>query len=95
MSEEGQAVQRQLWERRQLESRPRKSLDGGWNDSTQTIHAEKVKILNKQEAAMKRERALAYAFSHQVCVRFIRSVTIVFVYVTINYLCSLILFSQP
>lgn len=26
MSEEGQAVQRQIWERRQLETRPRKSL---------------------------------------------------------------------
>lgn len=41
--------------------------DGGWNDSTQTMQEEQVKILNKQEAAMKRERALAYAFSHQVC----------------------------
>lgn len=28
MSEEGQAVQRQLWERRQHESRPRRSLVG-------------------------------------------------------------------
>lgn len=26
-----------------------------------------MKMLNKQEAAMKRERALAYAFSRQVC----------------------------
>ncbi|XP_024372553.1 protein IQ-DOMAIN 2 isoform X2 [Physcomitrium patens] len=71
MSEEGRAVQKQLWERRQLESRPRKSLDGGWNDSTQTMQEEQVKLLNKQEAAMKRERALAYAFSHQASQLFI------------------------
>lgn len=71
MSEEGQAVQRQLWERRQLESRPRRSLDGGWNDSTTTLQQEQVKMLNKQEAAMKRERALAYAFSHQASQLFI------------------------
>lgn len=32
------------------------------------MQEEQVKLLNKQEAAMKRERALAYAFSHQVCV---------------------------
>ncbi|KAG0619156.1 hypothetical protein M758_4G121100 [Ceratodon purpureus] len=71
MSEEGQAVQKQLWERRQLESRPRRSLDGGWNDSTQTMQEEQVKMLNKQEAAMKRERALAYAFSRQASQLFI------------------------
>jgi hypothetical protein len=40
--------------------------DGGWDDSTQTPEEIQAKILGKQEAALKRERALAYAFSHQV-----------------------------
>ncbi|XP_024373781.1 protein IQ-DOMAIN 18 isoform X2 [Physcomitrium patens] len=66
MSEEGQAVQRQLRERRQLECRPRRSTDGGWDDSTQTAEEIQAKIQSKQKAALKRERALAYAFSHQL-----------------------------
>ncbi|KAG0580981.1 hypothetical protein KC19_4G215300 [Ceratodon purpureus] len=66
MSEEGQAVQRQIRERRQLDCRPRRSMDGGWDDSTQTPEEIQAKILSKQEAALKRERALAYAFSHQL-----------------------------
>jgi hypothetical protein len=69
MSEEGQAVQRQLWQRRQ-QLHPRKSVDnwqdGGWNDSQASAQQLEAKMQNKQEAAMKRERALAYAFSHQV-----------------------------
>ncbi|XP_024391156.1 protein IQ-DOMAIN 18 isoform X1 [Physcomitrium patens] len=66
MSEEGQAVQRQLRERRQLECRPRRSTDGGWDDSTQTAEEIQAKLQSKQEAALKRERALAYGFSHQL-----------------------------
>ncbi|CAM6009671.1 unnamed protein product [Sphagnum balticum] len=65
MSEEGQAVQRQLWQRRQ-QLHPRKSVDGGWNDSQASAQQLEAKMQNKQEAAMKRERALAYAFSHQL-----------------------------
>ncbi|CAK9229690.1 unnamed protein product, partial [Sphagnum troendelagicum] len=65
MSEEGQAVQRQLWQRRQ-QLQPRKSMDGGWNDSQASAQQLEAKLHNKQEAAMKRERALAYAFSHQL-----------------------------
>jgi hypothetical protein len=68
MSEEGQAVQRQLWQHRQ-QLQPRKSMDGwqdgGWNDSQASAQQLEAKLHNKQEAAMKRERALAYAFSHQ------------------------------
>ncbi|KAH8952479.1 hypothetical protein BDL97_09G087800 [Sphagnum fallax] len=68
MSEEGQAVQRQLWQRRQ-QLHPRKSVDnwqdGGWNDSQASAQQLEAKMQIKQEAAMKRERALAYAFSHQ------------------------------
>ncbi|CAK9279131.1 unnamed protein product, partial [Sphagnum jensenii] len=65
MSEEGQAVQRQLWQRRQ-QLHPRKSVDGGWNDSQASAQQLEAKMQIKQEAAMKRARALAYAFSHQL-----------------------------
>ncbi|KAH8957711.1 hypothetical protein BDL97_07G106200 [Sphagnum fallax] len=68
MSEEGQAVQRHIWQRRQ-QIHPRKSVDGwqdgGWNDSQASVQQLEAKMQNKQEAAMKRERALAYASSHQ------------------------------
>ena len=37
-----------------------------WNDSTQSKEQIEARQQNKQEAAMRRERALAYAFSHQV-----------------------------
>lgn len=66
MSEEGQAVQRQIRERRLQDCRPRRSTDGGWDDSTQTPEEIQAKIQYKHEAALKRERALAYAFSHQL-----------------------------
>lgn len=39
-------------------------------------------MLNKQEAAMKRERALAYAFSHQV-------VCVLFTTVRYSYVCMI------
>ncbi|EFJ20397.1 hypothetical protein SELMODRAFT_67789, partial [Selaginella moellendorffii] len=38
----------------------------GWNDSTQTTQELQAKMQTRQEAAIKRERALAYAFSHQL-----------------------------
>ncbi|KAJ7524542.1 hypothetical protein O6H91_17G010500 [Diphasiastrum complanatum] len=72
MSEEGQAIQRQLWERRQQEIHARKSMQSdanaleGWNESTQSAEEIQAKIQSRQEAAVKRERALAYAFSHQL-----------------------------
>jgi hypothetical protein len=37
-----------------------------WNDSTQSKEQVDAKLQNRQEAAVRRERALAYAFSHQV-----------------------------
>ena len=37
-----------------------------WNDSRQSKEQIEARQQNKQEAAMRRERALAYAFSHQV-----------------------------
>jgi hypothetical protein len=37
-----------------------------WNDSTQSKEQVEAKMQSRQEAAMRRERALAYSFSHQV-----------------------------
>eukprot|EP00250_Pteridium_aquilinum_P034193 c7218_g1_i1 orf=391-2100(+) len=65
MSEEGQAVQQKIQQRRQLDARPRKSLES-WNSSTGTLQELEAKNQSRQEAAAKRERALAYAFSRQL-----------------------------
>lgn len=62
MSEEGQAVQRQLLQRRQQESHPQRSPDG-WNGNTYSMQQHEAKVQSRQAAAVKRERALAYAFS--------------------------------
>lgn len=43
-----------------------KQMGEEWNDSTQSREQIEARLASKQEAAMRRERALAYAFSHQV-----------------------------
>ncbi|MCO5582505.1 hypothetical protein L7F22_036402 [Adiantum nelumboides] len=65
MSEEGQAVQQKIQQRRQLDTRPRKSVEC-WNSSTGTLQELQAKNQNRQAAVAKRERALAYAFSRQL-----------------------------
>uniref|UniRef100_A0A5B7AX62 DUF4005 domain-containing protein n=1 Tax=Davidia involucrata TaxID=16924 RepID=A0A5B7AX62_DAVIN len=64
MSEENQALQRQLLQKRAKEL---ESLRMGeeWDDSLQSKEQIEANLLSKYEAAMKRERALAYSFSHQ------------------------------
>jgi len=37
-----------------------------WDDSLQSKEQIEAKLLHKQEAAFRRERTLAYSFSHQV-----------------------------
>lgn len=37
-----------------------------WNGGTQSKEQVEAKLQSKQEAAMRRERALAYAYTHQV-----------------------------
>lgn len=37
-----------------------------WNDSLQSKEQIEAKLLSKYEATMRRERAMAYSFSHQV-----------------------------
>ncbi|KAH7292171.1 hypothetical protein KP509_29G054200 [Ceratopteris richardii] len=71
MSMEGQAVQRQLWQKRQQEIILQEDEVNEhevqlWDDSIQSKEELEAKRLNKQEAAVKRERALAYAFAHQL-----------------------------
>lgn len=68
MTEEKQSIQRQM----QLKREKELFLDSGsspvgddWNTSLQSKEKIEANISNKQEAAMKRERALAYAYSHQ------------------------------
>lgn len=66
MSEENQALQRQLQQRCEKElEKLRTSMAEDWNDSTQSKEQVDAKLQSRQEAAIRRERALAYAFSHQ------------------------------
>lgn len=43
-----------------------------WDDSLQSKEQIEASLVNKQEAAIRRERALAYAFSHQVLFHVLR-----------------------
>ncbi|XP_020574428.1 protein IQ-DOMAIN 1-like [Phalaenopsis equestris] len=64
MIEDNQALQRQLLLKRERElENIRMSED--WDDSTQSKEQIEAGLLSKQEASIRRERALAYAFSHQ------------------------------
>lgn len=62
MSEENQAIQKQLLRAKEFEN-----MQNGddWNDSVQSKEEMEAKLLSKYEATMRRERALAYSFSHQ------------------------------
>ncbi|KAL6998249.1 hypothetical protein U1Q18_008375 [Sarracenia purpurea var. burkii] len=64
MSEENQALQRQLLQKRAKEL---VSLQTGeeWDDRLHSKEQIEANLLSKYEAAMRRERALAYSFSHQ------------------------------
>ena len=62
MSEENQALQRQLLLKQELESL---RMGEQWDDSTQSKEQIEASLISRQEAAIRRERALAYAFSHQ------------------------------
>ncbi|KAG9453442.1 hypothetical protein H6P81_006346 [Aristolochia fimbriata] len=64
MSEENQALQRQLQLKHEKEFEKLK-LGEDWDDSLQSKEQIEASLLNKHEAGIRRERALAYAFSHQ------------------------------
>ncbi|XP_020097846.1 protein IQ-DOMAIN 1-like isoform X1 [Ananas comosus] len=65
MSEDGQAVQRIL-EARRSKSDPLREAEEGWCDSQGTLEEIRAKLQMRQEGAIKRERAIAYANSQQV-----------------------------
>lgn len=60
MSEEGQAVQQQIMQRRLALARP-KTSEGAWITGRDSKEKQQI----REEAAKKRERAMAYAFSQQ------------------------------
>ena len=64
MEEEKQALQRQLQLKHQRELEKMK-IDEDWDHSHQSKEQIEASLMMKQEAALRRERALAYAFSHQ------------------------------
>lgn len=64
MSEENQALQKQLLQKRATELENLR-LGEEWDDSLQSKEQIEAKLLKKFEAAMRRERALAYSFTHQ------------------------------
>lgn len=63
MSEENQALQRQLLQKHAKELATQMGED--WDDSIQSKEQVEANLLNKYEATMRRERAMAYSFTHQ------------------------------
>ncbi|XP_057783130.1 protein IQ-DOMAIN 2-like [Salvia miltiorrhiza] len=64
MLDESRAVQRQLLQRRVKELDSLRMAEE-WDDSLQTKEETEASLLHKYEAAMRRERALAYSYTHQ------------------------------
>ncbi|CAN6470867.1 unnamed protein product [Victoria cruziana] len=66
MIEDNQTLQRQLLLKRQRElENLRVSVGEDWDDSPRSKEQAEAKLINRHEAAVRRERALAYAFTHQ------------------------------
>ncbi|KAL2613034.1 hypothetical protein R1flu_024726 [Riccia fluitans] len=74
MSEEGQAVMRQISQSRELQYKRQTAgsavspvgYQDNWNASTATLKDQQAKDQSREEGARKRERAMAYAFSQQL-----------------------------
>ncbi|KAH7840269.1 hypothetical protein Vadar_014887 [Vaccinium darrowii] len=66
MLEENDALQRQFQQKCEKElEKFRASVEEDWDDRVQSKEHIEANLQSKQEAAMRRERALAYAYSHQ------------------------------
>ncbi|CAJ1976785.1 unnamed protein product [Sphenostylis stenocarpa] len=67
MSEENQALNRQLQQKREKEMERLQANQIGekWDDSSKSKEQVEAKLLNRQIAAMRREKAMAYASTHQ------------------------------
>ncbi|GMI80990.1 IQ-domain 2 [Hibiscus trionum] len=64
MTEENQALQRQLLQKHAKEL-VNLQMGEEWDDSLQSKEQIEASLLSKHEAAMRRERAMAYSFTHQ------------------------------
>ncbi|CAN1237771.1 Protein IQ-DOMAIN 2, partial [Linum grandiflorum] len=64
MAEENQSLQRQIQRKHEKELESLRS-SVKWDDSMQSKEQIEASLLHRQEAAVRRERALAYAFTHQ------------------------------
>ncbi|MBA0830331.1 hypothetical protein Goarm_014871 [Gossypium armourianum] len=64
MIEENQALQRQLLQKHAKEI-VNLQMGEDWDDSLQSKEQIEASLLSKHEAAMRRERAMAYSFTHQ------------------------------
>ncbi|CAL5354107.1 unnamed protein product [Camellia sinensis] len=67
LSLESQTAQETLQQQLEHEARVRE-IEEGWCDSVGSVKEIQAKLLKRQEAAAKRERAMAYALAHQVMV---------------------------
>lgn len=65
MAEENQTLKRQLLQKHEKEFNNRSSFGDKWDDSRKSKEEIEARLQNKQEAAVRRERAMAYAHSHQ------------------------------
>ncbi|KAI7741892.1 hypothetical protein M8C21_008874 [Ambrosia artemisiifolia] len=61
---EGQSEQQKLQQQLQHEAHVRE-IEQGWCDSVGSVEEIQAKLIKRQEAAAKRERAMAYALAHQ------------------------------
>jgi hypothetical protein len=77
MTEENQALQKQLLQKRAKELENIQMGDE-WDDTAQSKEQIESKLLGKFEAAMRRERAMAYSFSHQQTWKKPRSTNLLF-----------------
>ncbi|XP_010906027.1 protein IQ-DOMAIN 5 [Elaeis guineensis] len=64
MALENQLGQQKVQQQQALEARVRETEEG-WCDSVGSVEEIQAKLLKRQEAAAKRERAMAYALTHQ------------------------------
>ncbi|XP_071732889.1 uncharacterized protein [Rutidosis leptorrhynchoides] len=65
MSEENQALQRQLMQKRERELDNMRSMGTEWDNTRRSKEQIEASLQNKEEAAARRERALAYAQTQQ------------------------------
>ncbi|KAL2511008.1 IQ-domain 5 [Abeliophyllum distichum] len=64
MALESQTAQQKLQQQLEQEARVRE-IEDGWCDGVGSVEEIQAKLLKRQEAAAKRERAMAYAMTHQ------------------------------